>query len=286
MAEPSALQHVLDPFAATPPQTWLWPLLVGGLAACIAATWLAWGRLRALGEPWGALPGNLALPGLALAVGVMLLPGVLHYGPVEQWPEHAPLAAGAFGAALSLAALALLAVLQVLKPPHRRLQWLAFRPAHIARALGVYAIMIPAFLGLVLAVVSAGRLAGLDVTTQPQVQQLTGRDSSLWIAGVYVLAAVAAPLREELIFRLVLFGLVASLATNSRWSHPARLGALGLSTVLFVAAHGAWWPGFLPLALLGAMLAALFAHTRSIWPPVIVHAAHNALVLTLQFFVL
>lgn len=287
MSDPSALRTLLDPTSAPPPEAWLWPLVALGAAVCGLCLWLMRAPLRAMGEPWGELPSNMLFPGLAAAIVALILPELVGVaGGVSEWPDHGPLLSGLVTISVAGTALGALAVMQSLKPPHRRLAWLEFKPANLVRTAHVYALMLPALLGLMLAVVAAGRLAGLDVSPQPQVVQLTGRDSGLWIAGVYVLAGAGAPLREELIFRLVAYGLIASLATQGRWTHPARIVAVVVSVGLFVAAHGDWWVGVLPLALLGGVLTALFAHSRSIWPPVVLHAAHNCLVLTLQFFVL
>lgn len=287
MADPSALRTLLDPTSAPPPDTWLWPLVLLGGAVCVLCLWLMRVPLRAMGEPRGELPSNMLFPGLGAAIVALVLPELVGVsGAVSDWPDQGPMVSGLVTVSISAMALAALAVLQTLVPPHRRLQWLELKPASLLGAAQVYGLLLPALLGLMLAVVAGGRLAGLDVSPQPQVVQLTGRDSATWIAGVYLLAGAGAPLREELIFRLVGYGLIASLATNGRWSHPARIVAVVVSIGLFVAAHGDWWVGVLPLALLAWALTALFAHSRSIWPPVLMHAAHNCLVLTLQFFVL
>lgn len=287
MAESSIVQRILDPTSAPPPDAWLWPVMLAGLVVCAVGLWLTRRPLRTMGEPWGQLPIGMLWPGLLAAAIVLLLPELVGVpGLPGDWPAHGPLLTGLISIAVTVAALGALALLQTLRPPHQRLQWLEFKPANLGRTALIYALIAPALMGLMLAVVAAARLAGMTIEPQPQVASLTGRDDPTWIAGVFVLAGVAAPLREEFIFRLAVYGSIASLATNARWSHPARLAAMGVSIILFVAAHGTWLIGILPLALLAWVLAALFAHSRSIWPPVLLHAMHNTLVLVLQFFVL
>jgi membrane protease YdiL (CAAX protease family) len=106
------------------------------------------------------------------------------------------------------------------------------------------------------------------------------------------MAVVAAPLMEELVFRVALFGgtrkLLEPLAKAQGWRHPGAWIALTVSVTCFVLAHGVWgWTvGILPLTLLSIILTMIYAHTRSIWPGVLYHAMHNALVVTMQFFVL
>jgi membrane protease YdiL (CAAX protease family) len=261
--------------------------MLAGFVVCAVGVWLIRSPLKAMGEPWGHLPPNVVWPGLAVALAALFLPELIGVpGMISQWPDHGPLLSGLLTIAISAAGIGVLAMLQTLRPPHERLQWLEVKPANLARTLLVYAVMAPALMALLIAVVAGARLIGLEIEAQPQVQHLTGRNTPVWIAGVFALAGVGAPLREELIFRLVIYGSIASLATTARWTHPARVIALVVSISLFVAAHGTWLIGVLPLALLAWVLAALFAHSRSIWPPILLHAVHNTLVLVVQFYVL
>ncbi|MBX3473825.1 MAG: CPBP family intramembrane metalloprotease [Planctomycetes bacterium] len=287
MSEASVLQHLLDPVAAPPPLAWVWPMIVGGLAVCAGCIWLVRRPLRAMGEPWGALPVGMILPAWLAGGFALLAPMFIGAGTaIAEGQAHGPLLEGAVQIAVTVAAIGGLALFQTFNPPHHRLHWLAVQPSALGRSFVVYAIVAPALLALIAAVVGIALVAGMEVKPQPQVIELTSRRDGLWIAGVYLLACVAAPLREEFVFRVVVYGSIASLAGNGRWSHPARLWAMVISTGLFVAVHGPWWIGVLPLTLLAWVLAALFAHSRSLWPPVVLHALHNTLVVTLQFFVL
>jgi uncharacterized protein len=99
-------------------------------------------------------------------------------------------------------------------------------------------------------------------------QQL-GADKSTVLAvmtGVFVIAV--APPVEEFFFRGFLYQ-----------SFRNRIGVAGgsvLSGVIFGAIHAK--PAFfVPLAMLGMLLALLFEKTDSIWPCILVHAINNAL---------
>lgn len=87
------------------------------------------------------------------------------------------------------------------------------------------------------------------------------------VIATVLLAVVIAPIAEEAFFRGVVFG-----GLQRRWGRTA--GAV-VSAALFAAIHLSWFQ-FLPLFVLGLALAQLLAHTRSIWPAVICHAAFNA----------
>lgn len=105
-------------------------------------------------------------------------------------------------------------------------------------------------------------------SAQPVVNFLTTHadlQSRLWVAGV---AVVAAPVAEELIFRGCLYGMLRQVA--------GRLTALVVSSIVFAAIHG-HVPSIPGLLLLAAGLALLYERTGSLWAPVMVHAAFNAL---------
>jgi hypothetical protein len=95
---------------------------------------------------------------------------------------------------------------------------------------------------------------------------------------VQALAVLGAPLVEEFVFR---GGLFAALARGwgVRWA-----GAV--STLVFVALHApdkaGWWPGFLVIGFLGAMLVVLRVRYRSIWPGMLTHFLYNSSFLLLS----
>jgi membrane protease YdiL (CAAX protease family) len=106
---------------------------------------------------------------------------------------------------------------------------------------------------------------------QEEVERIVGRRHG-WVETI-VLAVVAAPVVEEMIFRGMLYPAVRQMA--------GRFVAIGVTSALFGVAHGqpAVWA---PLAVLGAVLAWLVESTGSVLPCIAAHAAFNGLtVLTL-----
>lgn len=93
-----------------------------------------------------------------------------------------------------------------------------------------------------------------------------------WVLVAFA-AVVAAPAAEELLFRGVL----------QRWL-ARRFGpvaGIGLSALVFGAAHATSWPDPLPLVLLGIGLGISFQATRSLWAPIAFHAGFNGSMLLL-----
>jgi membrane protease YdiL (CAAX protease family) len=99
--------------------------------------------------------------------------------------------------------------------------------------------------------------------------------STLAIVLVFVAVVVTAPIAEELVFRGYLF------AALTRWRGPWP--AALISGALFGAAHLLVYPplAIVPLAVMGFCLALVFWTTRSLIPCILLHAANNALVLTI-----
>lgn len=89
-----------------------------------------------------------------------------------------------------------------------------------------------------------------------------------------IVVALVAPIGEELFFRGFIFG---SLRTKF-----GTFGAAALSSVFFGILH---WDfattdrllAVVPLTLFGFALCALYAHTRSLYPAIALHALNNAL---------
>lgn len=112
----------------------------------------------------------------------------------------------------------------------------------------------------------------------PDLDKLTGPTSKLLAAPglprltVMLLAMVGAPLVEEFMFRGALFAALAR-----RWS--VRISGT-LTTLVFVALHApdklGWWPGFLAVGFLGALLLVLRVRYRSLWPGMLAHCLYNS----------
>ena len=143
--------------------------------------------------------------------------------------------------------------------------WRAPRLQAYAAAVGV------AFLAALFAAVAV-------VTLPPDPDKLTGPTSKLLDtpglphAVITVLALVGAPLMEEFVFRGAFFAALAG-----RWGAVA---AGVITTLVFVALHVAdkihWWPGFVVVGFLGALLVLLRLRYKSLWPGMLAHFLYNA----------
>jgi membrane protease YdiL (CAAX protease family) len=103
-----------------------------------------------------------------------------------------------------------------------------------------------------------------------------------WQRAVWaVLALLVAPPVEEFVFRGVLWsGLRRSMGT----------AVAGLVvTVLFVGSHAlelrGYWPVWVTIALLGVGTVVMRSHTKSLVPPVALHASYNASLVLFVYFV-
>ena len=129
----------------------------------------------------------------------------------------------------------------------------------------------------VLAVGSVAIIAGLmwALGTLGLPARLTPRSDApapadpLFIAAV-VGSALLAPVAEEVLFRGVLY--------QALRKHMGAVGATLGSAALFTLLH--WWPAMVPEFLfLGIVLAVAFERTRSLYPPMVMHAAYNVAIM-------
>jgi membrane protease YdiL (CAAX protease family) len=105
-----------------------------------------------------------------------------------------------------------------------------------------------------------------DGGAQPVVQFLVSSPGWLDRGAVVLLAVVAAPVAEEVVFRGYLYGVARRYA--------GRLGALGASSLLFAAIH-LHGPSMAGLFVLGLVLALAYEKTRSLWVPITLHSIFN-----------
>jgi hypothetical protein len=137
----------------------------------------------------------------------------------------------------------------------------------------------------VLAALSAIAFASLMVAAlPPDISKLTGPTSRLLDApgfprmAVQMLAVLGAPLVEEFVFRGAFFAALAR-GWGIRWAGV-------VTTLLFVALHApdkaGWWPGFLVIGFLGALLVLLRLRYKSLWPGMLAHFLYNGSFLVLS----
>jgi len=114
-----------------------------------------------------------------------------------------------------------------------------------------------------------------DLPPQPYEQMLrTVQDSSQFLL-LLVIAALLAPLSEELFYR----GMIYSLA---RYSLGPLWGAIGAG-LLFGLAHLDVWRA-IPLAIGGAVLCYLYEKSGSIWASTAAHGIWNGIMSILVYF--
>ncbi len=140
---------------------------------------------------------------------------------------------------------------------------LGLRRAPLARTLVYVAIGLPALLAMNVAWGLVMERFGLE--GQGDILPLFGQ-GLVGLLGALVVAAVVAPVAEELFFRGFLFA-----GLRDRWGLAA--GML-ISSAVFGAVH--LTPGvMLPIALMGALFAWLYQTTRSLWPAILLHGLYN-----------
>lgn len=137
-------------------------------------------------------------------------------------------------------------------------------------ALGGYAAYVP-FLGalLLLTVLIAPALPAEQ--TNPIGERVTESKTTLQWLWTFIQVAVLAPIVEEFVFRGVLFKVL--------WQRTGRVWLSAfVSGYLFAVIHPQFLGGIFPITLLGAILALVYAHTRSLLPCIIIHAINNGLI--------
>jgi membrane protease YdiL (CAAX protease family) len=110
------------------------------------------------------------------------------------------------------------------------------------------------------------RRLGLPHEPQDLIAVFGAVQSPAVLLALIAVACIAAPINEELLFRGVVYR-----GIRQRFG---RAPALVVSGLLFGLLH-ANWAGFLPLALLGAILALAYEHSGDIRVPIVAHALFN-----------
>jgi hypothetical protein len=287
MADPSLFEQFIDP-VRNPAQSGV--VIVVALAALVVAggLWLIRRVLKGLGPGDGMLSSREAPVAVALAVGLVLLPGAASSLITGDKPQDEPLWFGltqAAFAAVSIAMLALVPVSLVRDEARTPPEFHRFNARWLPRVLLVWILGYPVLQAAITASAAVLAQSSGEVAEQGLLSDLRSGDSVLWIVGWYVMAGLAAPVAEEFIFRVALFGGIR------RWAQPLGRGAPWLAGAVsigaFVIAHDVIkYPVLIvPLSCLALVLTWCYAYTRSIWPGVIIHGLHNSLVVTFQFFV-
>lgn len=158
------------------------------------------------------------------------------------------------------------------------LGFLVFRGMNVADAFGLRvrgwsAATVAGWLLMFLPVIYLAQVlvytwAGPDTRPQPIVDFLLQSPGWRERVSVLLVAVVAAPVTEELIFRGCLYGVA-----RSRWG---RTAAILFTSALFAAIHG-HAPSLPGLMILAVGLALVYERCGSLWAPIGMHAAFNGL---------
>lgn len=115
-------------------------------------------------------------------------------------------------------------------------------------------------------------LLGIDTQGQAIAEMFAALDSPVWFA---VVAAVVAPLVEEIFFRGFLF---QGFRQRYGW-----ISAMLLSSAIFAAAH-LDLVALIPTFILGCLLAYVYHRSNSLWPGIILHFLVNSFGLCGAYF--
>ncbi|MGI9557969.1 MAG: CPBP family intramembrane glutamic endopeptidase [Solirubrobacterales bacterium] len=218
----------------------------------------------------GIAPGNWGINGVILGIFVALFATVILGAFVVaigggddsegvRLASQAALAVSLIGVAIGFA------IYSGSRPP---LASLGFRRV----GWGAVGLAFAAWLGYIIV---AAQIARLLAPEQEDVTRSLGVDEStigLVIAGILIV--VLAPLSEEIFFRGFMFAGLRRRMTL--WP------AAAISAVIWGALHltGGNLGVAALLTVFGLLLAWLYEHTGSLWPPIIAHAFNNALAFT------
>ena len=124
---------------------------------------------------------------------------------------------------------------------------------------------------------------------EERVQETLGTFLSLIEAGEVVVVAamttvlvVVVPLLEEIVFRGWLMSGVRESIVRAVGEPGASSVAVLVSTAVFVGVHAQFT--WLPIAVMGIILAVLYAKTRTLWPGIVFHGLHNLFTLYYPVF--
>jgi membrane protease YdiL (CAAX protease family) len=181
----------------------------------------------------------------------------------------------------AVASAAVLAVGLILKKQGLGLSAVGLGPANALRAAAVgvswYLLFLPMVVASGVLVITILHLAGLPVpSSRIQEVVLYALKNKEALCLFLVMIAVAGPVLEEILFRGLLF-----TALRQKLSFgPAAV----VSASTFALLHPmVYW---LPVAILGFMLALVYEREKSLLPAIIAHSVHNGLIFLFTVYVL
>jgi len=152
-----------------------------------------------------------------------------------------------------------------------RIEW--FRKGfwrQLGASLMGYAAYVPFLAALLVVTLLIAPALPAEQTNPIGERVMEAQDALSWLV-LFAQAVVLAPIIEEFVFRGVLFQVF--------WQRTGRVWLSAfVSGYLFAVIHPQFLGGILPLTVLGAILALVYAHTRSLLPCIVIHALNNGLI--------
>lgn len=151
-----------------------------------------------------------------------------------------------------------------------------YQRAPVTTALCSYVTAFPWLLLLLILVVEVARAFNFTPPVEPIHELIFEERRPAVFALTTLLACVVGPLAEEVFFRGVLYPALRR--------KTSRVVAMLVSGAVFAMIHTNLI-GFLPIMLLGSLLAYLYERTGSLLAPLAVHVVHNTLLISLAVVV-
>lgn len=147
---------------------------------------------------------------------------------------------------------------------------------NILSGITAYVFILPLLLVILILSIMVLNLLGYNPPPQPVFEVFMEEKRSNMLLFLAAFVSVFGPIVEEIFFRGFMYSAVKK-----------RLGILSavfLSTLIFSFLHTNI-VGFLPIMVLGALLAYLYEVTGSLVPSITVHIIHNSIILGFVFFI-
>lgn len=136
-----------------------------------------------------------------------------------------------------------------------------------------YIAAVPVLVAVLLAIIALTNLLRYVPPQQPVVELFMKEENTAFLTFTSIFAAIVGPMIEELFFRGFLY--------NAVKRHIGIVWAMVVTAAFFAALHTNL-VGFLPIMILGLVLAYLYEKTGTLVAPITVHIIHN---LSMVFFV-
>ncbi|MBU1061595.1 MAG: CPBP family intramembrane metalloprotease [Candidatus Omnitrophica bacterium] len=147
---------------------------------------------------------------------------------------------------------------------------------NIISGITVYIFMLPVLLVILLLSIAFLNLLGYSPPSQPVFEVFMEEKRSQVLLFLTIFVSIFGPVTEEIFFRGFMYSAIKK--------HVGVLGAAVLSASIFSILHTNI-VGFLPIMILGILLAYLYEATGSLVASITVHIVHNSIIVGFVFFI-